>query len=197
MIQVHILSCILAGRGWDMVLSTYLLVLASFPGLPRFFCSSVCVDDNTQMRKSAFVYHCQRKPKNRKNGVGLGMRLYLFINRACVVLHILGRKSLINYFPTLSLKQQEPVWIERLYGHVDSHLAPLVPKVSSSDLQRAVLQALQAGALRVPTEYDLLTVQTLCEKFRNSFRVDLHPCDDMEPQEGIVECSVVVNYFLL
>ena len=57
--------------------------LASFPGLhvPRFFCSSVSVDNNTRMRKggekrpSASMYYCQRKPKNRKNGVGLGTRL--------------------------------------------------------------------------------------------------------------------------
>ena len=70
--------------------------LASFPGLPRFFCSSVSVDNNTRMRKggekrgraaknaevfhvfrrpSTSVYYCQRKPKNRKNGVGLGTRL--------------------------------------------------------------------------------------------------------------------------
>ena len=43
--------------------------LASFPGLPRFFCSSVSVDNNTPMgvegRPSASVYYCQRKPKNR------------------------------------------------------------------------------------------------------------------------------------
>ena len=29
----------------------YTLILASFPGLPRFFCSSVSVDNNTRMRK--------------------------------------------------------------------------------------------------------------------------------------------------
>ena len=28
------------------------LGLASFPGLPRSFCSSVCVDNNTRMQKS-------------------------------------------------------------------------------------------------------------------------------------------------
>ena len=56
--------------------------VASFPGLPRFFCSSVSVDNNTRMRKggvfrcpSASVYYCQRKPKNRINGVGLETRL--------------------------------------------------------------------------------------------------------------------------
>ena len=42
-------------------------LLASFPGLPRFFCSSISVS----------VHYCQRKPKNRKNGVGLGTRLVL------------------------------------------------------------------------------------------------------------------------
>ena len=54
--------------------------IALFPGLPR---SSVSVDNNTRIRKglffaarpSASVYYCQRKPKNRKNGVGLGTRL--------------------------------------------------------------------------------------------------------------------------
>ena len=56
-----------------------LLGLASFPGLPRFFCSSVSVDNNTRMRfrrPSVSVYYCQRKPKNRKNRVGLGTRLF-------------------------------------------------------------------------------------------------------------------------
>ena len=53
--------------------------VASFPGLPRarFFCSSVCVDSNTRMRKGGekrlsppfrirVLLSCQRKPKNRK-----------------------------------------------------------------------------------------------------------------------------------
>ena len=30
---------------------------------------------NVLRRSSASVYYCQRKPKNRKNGVGLGTRL--------------------------------------------------------------------------------------------------------------------------
>ena len=37
------------------------VALASFPGLPRFFCYSVSVDNNTRMRKggpSASVYYC-------------------------------------------------------------------------------------------------------------------------------------------
>ena len=50
-----------------------------FSLVPRptpFFCSSVSVDNNTRIhRPSASVYYCQRKPKNRKNGVGLGTRL--------------------------------------------------------------------------------------------------------------------------
>ena len=55
------------------------LHLASFPGLPRFFCSSVSVDNNTRMRKGGEKRpsaYCQQKPKNRKNGVGLGTRLH-------------------------------------------------------------------------------------------------------------------------
>ena len=80
------------------------------------------------------------------------------------------------------------MWLQRLYSHVDGHLAPLVPKASSSELHGVVLQALQAAALRVPTEYDVLTVRTLCEKFKKSFQVELHPCDDTEPQEGTAVC---------
>ena len=51
-------------------------LLASFPGLPRFFCSSVSVDNNTRMRKGG-EYHCQWKQE--KNGVGLGTRLRISI----------------------------------------------------------------------------------------------------------------------
>ena len=61
-----------------LLFNVILFGLASFPGLPVFFCSSVSVENNTQMWKggpSASVYYCQRKPKNRKNGVGLGTRL--------------------------------------------------------------------------------------------------------------------------
>ena len=66
---VHTQNCMcIMQSGWNV---------ASFPGLPRFFCSSVSVDNNTRMRKggekrgvfrrpSASVYYCQRKPKNRK-----------------------------------------------------------------------------------------------------------------------------------
>ena len=48
--------------------------LASFPGLPRF---SVLRFPLTIIHGygRAAVYYCQRKPKNRKNGVGLGTRL--------------------------------------------------------------------------------------------------------------------------
>ena len=46
------------------------LLIASFPGLPHFFCSSVCVDNNTHVEVRAGLPHlcnyCQRKPKNRK-----------------------------------------------------------------------------------------------------------------------------------
>ena len=46
--------------------------VASFPGLPHLFCSSVSVDNNTRMQKGGD--YCQQKPKN-KNRVGLGTRL--------------------------------------------------------------------------------------------------------------------------
>ena len=46
-----------------------------FPGLPRF-CSSVCVQYDTQKRKSNHsstpVYYTERKPKNKKMGEGWG-----------------------------------------------------------------------------------------------------------------------------
>ena len=59
--------------------------LASFPGLPRFFCSSVSVDNNTRMRKGGEKLHpCIIVNGNRrteKNGVGLGTRLQVTVNR--------------------------------------------------------------------------------------------------------------------
>ena len=104
------------GRGLLPQLCRFLLTystnfLASFPGLPRFFCSSVCVDNNTRMlfrRPSASVYYCQRKPKNRKNGVGLGTRLPISVCyrkascpqaacvRSCDVIHVPSQRVCHN-----------------------------------------------------------------------------------------------------
>ena len=49
---------------------TWHIVVASFPGQPHSFCSSVCVDNNTRMRKSG-----DTSRRTGKNGVGLGTRL--------------------------------------------------------------------------------------------------------------------------
>ena len=40
------------GRGLYVLIPRIIIHIASFPGLPRFFCSSICVDDNARMRKS-------------------------------------------------------------------------------------------------------------------------------------------------
>ena len=85
---------------------TCTLGIASFPGLPRFFCSSVSVDNNTRMRKGVFrrpsasVYYCQRKPKNRKNGVGLGTRLLWVASSSQASTKILSRSHGENIFST-------------------------------------------------------------------------------------------------
>ena len=50
--------------------------VASFPGLPRFFCSSVSVDNNTRMRKG-FRVLLSTETEEQKNGVGLGTRLLI------------------------------------------------------------------------------------------------------------------------
>ena len=50
-----------ASSGGDIKLHTYHhgnssgAIVASFPGLPRFFCSSVSVDNNTRMRRKKFA----------------------------------------------------------------------------------------------------------------------------------------------
>ena len=38
---------------WLLQYDTHMNYIASFPGLPRFFCSSVSVDNNTRMRKGS------------------------------------------------------------------------------------------------------------------------------------------------
>ena len=46
-------------------------MVASFPGLPRFFCSSVSVDNNTRMRKgrpSASVLLSTETEEQKKRG---------------------------------------------------------------------------------------------------------------------------------
>jgi len=58
---MSVLSCIEVADSIKMV--------ASFPGLPRFFCSSVCVQYNTRKRKSVkngegLVSFIRARPKN-------------------------------------------------------------------------------------------------------------------------------------
>ena len=83
-------STVYLPAGWSDLGILCSSLLTSFPGLSRFFCSSVSVDNNTRMRKGGLplfsppfcirvlIINCQRKPKNRKNGVGLGMRLHYY-----------------------------------------------------------------------------------------------------------------------
>ena len=48
-------------------------LIASFPGLPRFFCSSVSVDNNTRMRKgrpSASVLSTETEEQKKRGRPG-------------------------------------------------------------------------------------------------------------------------------
>lgn len=54
-----------------MMSSCTLCSLVSRP--PMFCCSSVCI--HTRSRSFTSVYYTEHKPKNKKNGVGLGMRV--------------------------------------------------------------------------------------------------------------------------
>ena len=56
----------------------YRKTLASFPGLPRFFCSSVSVDNNTRMRKGGekpflnrVLLSTETEEQNKKQGTRL------------------------------------------------------------------------------------------------------------------------------
>ena len=64
----------------------YVILVASFPGLPRFR-SSVCVQYNTwkQKRSSASVYYTECKPKNKKKRGRPGNEASILACCACML----------------------------------------------------------------------------------------------------------------
>ena len=71
-----------------LFMHTQAFLLALFPGLPRFFCSSVCVDNNTRIR----VLLSMQTEEQKKNGLGLGTRLHF-----CYIYHNNTEKYSVKY----------------------------------------------------------------------------------------------------
>ena len=63
-------------RRSTQLLGRFLNLFAVWPGVAQPQISLISLKSFRVFRRpSASVYYCQRKPKNRKNGVGLGTRL--------------------------------------------------------------------------------------------------------------------------
>ena len=58
--------------------------IALFPGLPHFFCSSVCIDNNTQMRKGGVSLSTQTKEQKKRGRPGNEAMEFRFKVTKCI-----------------------------------------------------------------------------------------------------------------
>ena len=74
---MQVSSAVSSAGQWHTTINGVLYVYSLVPRPTPFFLF-FGLNDTRLSTFFAAVYYCQRKPKNRKNGVGLGTRLYMY-----------------------------------------------------------------------------------------------------------------------